>query len=481
MPNGFDTSRPLTPQLFYQYLQCPHWIWFDHYGDQARKQEVSELQRKLLERGVLHEEEYIAGKDVTEVAEEEISAAAEKTRELMQLGTPLIYHGALVSNRWRGRPDLLERVRGSSTIGAYQYRPIDIKSSHEIHVAQLMQLVLYALLLEDAQGVRPSEAGIINVDHETVLVDIADGLPRFKKTLVEIQKLLDGRKPDPYLTRQCMETPWFSECKREAEEKNDIALIYNLKRPSMDVLRKQGVRTVADAAWIDPEELVGAAPGLTKRELERIKRQATSLMKKEMIVKRPAEIPDAPVKLYFDIEGDPFHAIEYLFGFLVEEDNAESYVSFVAERPDKEGEMWKEFLQWLKTLPTEYVVYHYASYEKSRLTLLARKYGETAELKEFKKRLVDLAIVIRDSVVLPLYFYGLKDIAKYLGFSWSHTKAGGAQSIAWYEEWLEKGDRAILETIIEYNKDDVRATKFLKEWAEKLGDVPTAESARNQV
>ncbi len=71
---------------------------------------------------------------------------------------------------------------------------------------------------------------------------------------------------------------------------------------------------------------------------------------------------------------------------------------------------------------------------------------------------------MKDDFVFPIYFYGLKQICKFLGFSWRSTKAGGAQSIFWYEEWLATGNREILNTIIDYNEDDVRATKFLKDW-----------------
>jgi uncharacterized protein len=468
VPKGFDTSRPLTPQLFYQYLQCPHWIWFDHYGDQSKKKELSALQQKLLERGVMHEEKYMKDQDVIEVREKNITEAAEKTLALMKKGVPRIYQGALISGRWRGRPDILEKKEGSSSFGDYHYIPIDIKSSHDIHTAQQLQLVFYALLLEDVQGLRPPKAGIINIDHKTILFDVSIGLKRLSAVLEGIYELLDGKKPDPYLTRQCSETPWFGECKRTAEEKNDIALIYNIKKPAMQALRKHKIKTVADAAWMDPDELTHIAPGLTKRELERIKRQATSLMKQEMIVKHPAKLPAATTYIYFDIEGDPFYAMEYLFGFLMEVDGKEKYTAFIAERPEDEEKMWKEFLEWIPTLPKDYLVYHYASYEKSRLTMFEKKYGGGEGLAEFKERLVDLAIVIRDSVVLPLYFYGLKDIAKHLGFTWSHSQAGGAQSIAWYEQWLETGDRKILDTIIEYNKDDVVATRFLKEWIEGI-------------
>jgi len=84
---------------------------------------------------------------------------------------------------------------------------------------------------------------------------------------------------------------------------------------------------------------------------------------------------------------------------------------------------------------------------------------------------VDLSNIVQKNVFFPLYFYSIKDIAKskFLNYKWRHAKAGGAQSIFWYEEWLEKKDRAILTDIIDYNEDDVRATEYLHHWLVKEG------------
>ncbi|MBI4120234.1 MAG: ribonuclease H-like domain-containing protein, partial [Parcubacteria group bacterium] len=79
-----------------------------------------------------------------------------------------------------------------------------------------------------------------------------------------------------------------------------------------------------------------------------------------------------------------------------------------------------------------------------------------------------------ESVVLPLYFYSLKDVARYLGFEWQSEDAGGAESVVWYNDWLasrgpdgQAGDQKIMDKIIHYNEDDVQATLFVKEWLEK--------------
>jgi len=56
-------------------------------------------------------------------------------------------------------------------------------------------------------------------------------------------------------------------------------------------------------------------------------------------------------------------------------------------------------------------------------------------------------LTYQKSLKIHLYFqfifYSIKDIAKYLDFEWQHQKAGGAQSIFWYEQWLETKDKKI--------------------------------------
>ena len=137
----------------------------------------------------------------------------------------------------------------------------------------------------------------------------------------------------------------------------------------------------------------------------------------------------------------------------------------MAETPEDEQTMWREFLSWIENENfVNYKVYHFHSYEKTQLNKLSKRYGKCPQLAGFIENLVDLSKKLTDSFIFPVYFYSIKDIAKNLDFKWQHEKAGGAQSIFWYEQWLETADREILQDIINYNEDDVRATEFLHRW-----------------
>jgi len=95
---------------------------------------------------------------------------------------------------------------------------------------------------------------------------------------------------------------------------------------------------------------------------------------------------------------------------------------------------------------------------------LAEKYGHALENFE---TLSDIGRAVFHNAVFPVYFYSLKDIARVLGFNWRHPEASGLNSIFWYHNWIETNNRKTREDIINYNEDDVRATKLLKDWLVK--------------
>lgn len=464
--------QTFTPTLFFKHATCPHWIWRDIYGDQNRKGQMPELAQKLLEQGVLHEEEYIKDLNLTPVDTTLGEAGYLETERLMMTGVELIYQGAIRTVidgvRYQGRPDLLEKVPGESKWGDYYYRPIDIKNSKELKPAHWLQLTLYALILEQIQGVFPEHSGIINSEHERLDVELTEAYrQKTRAKAKEILAVMAGQKPPLKLVSSCKQNPWFTECIREAEIADDIALIYKLDTRAMEVLRSIGITTVHQAAEINLDRLP-TIPYTSRAALRRMQLQAKSLVTREIHWLKKPTVPNAKLKIYFDIEGDPLLQVQYLFGFwIVDGEQPGYYKYFVAEKPEDERRMWQEVLAWIATLPEHnYQIYHFADYERSRCLGLAKQYGGEIAIAQFVQQFVDLSVVVQDCVIFPLYFYSIKDIAKskFLNYKWRHPKAGGAQSIFWYEKWLETGDRQVLQDIVDYNEDDVIATEYLHQW-----------------
>jgi uncharacterized protein len=395
-----------------------------------------------------------------------------------------------VSDDYVGKPDLLERRDGTagSHFGAYHYVPIEIKSAEKVSDAHKYQLYCYGELLEAVQGHRPVEGYVLNRSGLRIGFALREFDDQFAQAVLDIKQTLGGHPPPPHVASSCKQSPWFKQCLAFAEEQDDIALLYNVKKKIVQILRGLGVNTVHKAAEIDPDYIMKSArlagdgsDKLLKRSLlDRIILQARALIEQRHFVRKKIDLPEAPTEIFFDIEGDPLQQAEYLFGFLVRRGKEESYEFQLAEKPAQEAEMWAEFLSWVNALEGDYVVYHYGTYELSRLILLEQRHGVSAAqvkaLNTFRDRLVDLNEIVKDSVVLPLYFYSIKDIGKYVGFVREGEISGGGESVAFYEDWLNHGDRAKLDAIIQYNREDVIGTRYLKDWLAHERDLPHAES-----
>lgn len=458
----------ITGSMFFKYDSCPHWVYFDRFGDPKKKLKTTRFTEMLLELGLLHEENIIQGRAYVEVKGRGNAARFRATLRLMEQGADSIYHGLLMADDLVGEPDLLEkRTDRSSRFGAYHYVAVDIKSAERLMDAHKYQLSFYGDLLERIQGCRPHEGYILNGSGIRLGFALGDFAVQYQQGLAEIRQALSGQRPPPHLSSGCKASPWFGECVALAEEENDIALLYNVKEKTVAALRENGVSTVRQAASMDIPALLEEAPQLSGKTLERLVLQARALLETRHFIRKAIILPPAAVEYHFDIEGDPLRQVEYLFGFLIRSGGTEKYEYFLAERPEDEQDLWEEFLLWLENLPDSLVVYHYGTYEKSRLTILEGRYGGSPALDRFRAAMVDLNEIVKDCVVFPLYFYGIKNIGEYLGFERSKKIAGGGESVAFYEEWLRKGDRRKLEAILKYNEDDVLATRHLKDWLDR--------------
>ena len=464
----------LTATDFYRFLQCPHWPYWERFGDQKDRRPLTSDEEKRLNDGLVHEREIVADQFGEAEAVDRTNDAddVKRTLELMRQGAAVIYQGCLEDGDWFGRPDLLERQPGKSVFGDWYYVPLDVKRSHEIKKAHKAQLMFYAVLLERIQGVFPAHPAILNADGDRIGFDATTFETDFRELLHELAHIREGVRPDPVYRKSCEDTsPWGKACRRLAEETRDIALLYNVDVRKLRALRSLGVATVDQAAEMDVDALEGQGPGLTRRALESAKRQATSLINDLVIIREPFVDPTEGLEIHFDIESHPPTDVDYLYGIWITSGPMQGYTSFVAERPEDEHLMWEAFLVWLETLPETYTVWHYASYEASRLDILARRYRteDNPHLLRFKAALHDLKELAADTAVFPLYFYSLKKIGNFLDFTWKGEVKGGGESVTAYETWLSGKNRVTLDSIIQYNQEDVRATAHVLDWLRHYG------------
>ena len=158
--------------------------------------------------------------------------------------------------------------------------------------------------------------------------------------------------------------------------------------------------------------------------------------------------------------------IDYLIGVLARERGKEQFHSFVAHSPEGEKAMFLEFVKWLSALD-DYVLYHWAPYEKARFGRMADKYKlKAAQKAAILGKLQDLRKIAIAGFAFPTYGTGIKAIAPYIGFEWSQDDVSGTESIAMYFEYVEDPvkNRKNLEKIVKYNREDCEALRVVKDW-----------------
>lgn len=470
----------LTEKSFFYHAKCPRWISREVvYG-----KGLDALEELLIDDSMLPEVAtglLSARGEYVVVEDEDLDDAFSRTVELMKDGAATIYRGTLIDGHWVGRPDILERVEGKSELGSYYYVAVDVKritDSRQIRESHRLQGAFYAELLERLQGTKPTSGYIMSPEGTVMRYDLEEFEVEYRLTLREIEDILSGVEDIHGLTSGCKASPYFDMCFDDTVECDDVSLLNRIRREEIAEFRRVGIDTVLQLASANVEELDRTVIEMSTERVRFLHRQAVAMKERVHDVVEAVEFRPSDVELYFDIEADPVRDIDYLFGITMVEKledgtTRDTHHVFVAESAEGERSAWDRFTAFLSE--HRYApVYHYGWYEIGVCAKLIERYGAPeGAIASWENNFIDLNSALRGNIIFPLPFYSLKDIAQYLGFKWRGEDVGGVNSIRWFHEWLDTGNRKVLDRIIEYNEDDVRATRFLKEWAEK--QVPNSQ------
>jgi predicted RecB family nuclease len=198
------------------YLNCQHLSELDRAVAEGVKEKpkIWDLLLEVLwERGAAHEQDYVrhlknAGFETLRIDGVDMSEkAVSQTLEAMKSGTPVIVQGALAHDGWSGRADILRRVEKPSALGAWSYEIIDTKLARETKGGTVLQLCLYADLLQHAQGVAPEYVYVVapRSDFEPQQFRYLDYAAYFRRAKRGIEAAIDAEEaqdeyPDPQRT-----------------------------------------------------------------------------------------------------------------------------------------------------------------------------------------------------------------------------------------------------------------------------------------
>ena len=506
----------VTASQLYDYDLCPHRVW---RNANLLKEEIdppNEFLQLLWEKGVLYEEKVVSeigeGKylDLSEGTDQE---RAQKTIEAMKSGVPLIYQGVLIADELFGEPDLLQRLDDGS------YIPIDIKAAMgvenneayedgKLKESYAMQLCLYADALIRL-GFTKNRLGIIfDVDSKKVLYDLnSQRNKRDKRTFWDVYEVKkdevlalsqNKKKNEPALKSDCKLCHWLSSCTKWCEDTRDLSLIYKLGRAFKEtIIKDTDIRTIDDLAKADVAELAvekvargsdflkGIGEGHLTPFIRRAQHMASGA--KGVKILNPFSFPKKSIELSFDIETDPTQDFVCLHGFVERRNGEIKCKQFFAKDLTREAEKaaWKEAVEYIRSLPKDYVVIHYGVYEKVIYNKLRQKYpdvisqkelndyfgvkndGEEVEASNKLTECVDLYRLLDRNTDWPVKSYGLKSLSHIAGFEYRDPHPSGSAFIQWFNVYLTTKDPEVLRRCLEYNEDDCKAALKLKDYVDE--------------
>ena len=457
--------KPITASMLYNFIQCPHRVSLDLYGNLATKDEVSVFVQLLWEKGNEYEKEVLENLKLpfTDLSSLRGDEKENATTEAMSRGDDFIYSGRIKVGDLLGEPDLL-RKQGKGYVAG------DIKSGAgeetgccagrtpfvwDIHGDEI------TYDLDELQGKR----------NPTPLWSI------YQDTLTQVQHISSQvDTTSPANASICKLCQWRTNCITNLETCNDMSLIPELGRAKRDALLPH-IKDLNELARIDITSLIKGKktiiPGIGPASLEKFQSRAKLQTQKgsSPYLTDKVNLTPSGVELFFDIETDPMRDVCYLHGFIKREnqDNCtEKFYSFYADEPipEHEKQAFEDAFKFIRD-SQPCMIYYYSKYERTIWRKLQKRYPEVASEEEIEEifsteNSVDLYYdVVKPKTEWPTRDYSIKTLASYLGYSWRDSDPSGASSIEWYHRWVESKDEAIKNRILEYNEDDCVATRVL--------------------
>lgn len=479
----------ISASMLYDYITCPHRTYMDMFSDIEDRDESNPFVELLWEHGNAFEKQVIESLD-TSFLDLSSSGGDEKERlttEAIEAREPLIYSGRISEGNLLGEPDILR-------LDATGYVAIDIKAGSgeessgderkpKKHYA--VQLALYTDILERKGLSAARRAFVWDIKGEEVLYDFMEPYgkkdPRtlwqdYEEIMGAVTGILkEDNKTLPAYASSCGLCHWYTECVSALEEADDLTLIPSLGRAKRDVMfdTVATIRAFANSdldGFLEGKKTIFSGIGIASLQKFQTRAKLISDNGAAFLTQNVA-LPEFDKELFFDIEVDPMRDCCYLHGFVERrggDDATERFVYFFADNATPEAEKKAFADAWSYIQESQPCgIYYYSKYERTIYRKLQVKYPDVCTSEEIEA-------LFNPNTSFDLYYdyvnkytewpsrgYGIKYLAKYLGFDWRDEHPSGAASIEWFHRFTETSDDAIKQRILDYNEDDCRATRVL--------------------
>jgi uncharacterized protein len=444
---------------------------------------------------------------------------AARTSEAIRRGDDVIFQACFFDGTWLGFADFLLRVEDPDAPLGWSYEVADTKLAHKVKASALIQICVYNELLSAIQGRYPARMHVAlgGLHRETTTFRTSAVAAYFRQAKALFLDHVGAPSPTtfpppapsyPEPVEHCSICRWIDVCSRRRRADDHLSLVAGIAAHTRVELAANGTGTRRGLAVLDPlPRLEHTSPETLRRVheqariqvegenagrvihelLEPIRTEAGELDTTKGLLRLPEPRPG---DLFLDLEGDPFagdDGVDYLFGILEpggrDAHGEPLFHAFWSQAhdgritPAAEQRAFERtidlIIEKLEADPAIHV-YHYAAYEPSHLGKLMGRYSTRQEEVDRLFRadtLVDLYGVVRQGLRASVESYSIKSLEPLYGFSRAVELRDAGSSIAAFERWLRLGgeaggERATIEAIEAYNRDDVLSTWRLRDWLE---------------
>lgn len=438
--------KPITGTHLYTLPRCARAVALEFWGDPSRRRPLRDDEEFLLARGRAHEANHVAALGWPEPSwpKGEFAAGAAATRELLARGVPGVSQGVLVgfgggfdggldrdgAIELVGIPDLLRRCDGASALGNHHYVVGDVKSSSRPRGDQILQLSLYALLLEHVQDRYPDHGFLVMKDGREERIDLPAFRPALDDALARVRTLrADRDAARPFFAAACESCRWSTLCLPVLERDDDLSLVDGMTEGLRTMLEIAGVRTAKGLARATVARLARdthVESALLRRLIDSARARAA---RAPHPIERAASADEADgVLLHVLLDGFADRALCFAARW-----NDGDEPRFVAVCPRSRDEEARAFDALIGQVPPDRRLLHHG---RALRAWLVRDHAGGGSHDGIEDRLLDVDRRLRSCASWPAPITGLPALVR-AGLGRDPYRAGRSEAVA---GWLEHAD-----------------------------------------
>jgi predicted RecB family nuclease len=453
-------ATKITRQILEAYLSCKTKA---HLKLAGQKGNVSDYEALLISTRQEVRQQAIK-KILARAPEDEVATDVPLTAATLREGSSFVLNATLEDDLVSLSFDGLKRVDGPSKLGDFHYVPTLFHEARKISMVQRHLLELYGLLLSRLQGQLPA-TGIIwhGKECQTTRVRLNGDLRKTERLLRDVKEMVQAESPPKLmLNDHCQVCEFRLRCHEQAMQEDNISLLRGISETEIKRYARKGIFTVTQLAHTFRPRRKGKRTTPTEKR-HHYALQALAIRDKKVYVLGLPLLPLSKINVYLDVEGCPDDRFEYLIGILIADADTVERYSFWANDRNEQDQIFEQFLDTLARFD-DFRIFSYGSYEKVFLQRMRMRSNRKDLVDRVLKSLVNTLFLIYPHIYFPTHSNGLKDVASYLGCTWTDPNASGVQSITWRMQWEKSHDEQWQRRLMIYNLEDCEALKQVTEF-----------------